>query len=244
MKPYIILGLFLPFFLGLNGCKDKEVICPTTANTASTIEIMPLGDSRVEGADSHESYRYELWKRLVQNNWDFDFIGSRMDERNYEQVSSLRFDCHHASEGGATTTTVLEILRNEPVDQTPEVALLGIGGNDLLEKRSAAETLANLETIFAELRQLNPNIVIFVEQIAPGLSSIMTPEVTSRFTAYNSGVDSLASSLNTSNSPIIAIDMAAEWTDSYMADDVHYNAAGAKVVSDRYYAAIDAHIPR
>ena len=244
MKNLFSLGLFVAMLLSLNACKDEAVSCPTPTPTASTIEVITLGDSRVDGAESYESYRYDLWKNLVQNNWDFDLIGSRMDERSYEQFNSLSFDCQHSSEGGATTTTVLEIIRNEPVEQTPEVALLGIGGNDLLGESSAAETLANLEIIFSELRSLNPKVIIFVEQIAPGRSDIMTADLTTRFNSYNSGIDSLATALSTTDSPIISIDMAAAWSDSYMADEVHYNAAGAKIVADRYYAAMDANIPR
>ena len=38
---------------------------------------MSLGSSRVEGErPNFESYRYELWKKLIDNNFTFDFIGT------------------------------------------------------------------------------------------------------------------------------------------------------------------------
>ncbi len=241
MNMKTIATLFLAFIcsFGLTSCDEKDD-CENLPTTASTIEILTLGDSRVEGATPEfESYRYELWKNLVTNNWDFDLIGSRLDAGSYEQLNGLCFDNEHEGTGGATTADNLDILQNVTFSQVPEVALVGIGGNDLTGGVPVETVTTNLGLIIDELRGLNPNIIIFVEQIAPGLSSFMTPELTTAFTDYNTEVAALADAKNTTDSPVISIDMAAGWSDDYMADDVHYNTSGAKIVADRYYAAMD-----
>ena len=228
--------------LGLSSCKDSDE-CENLPSTANTIEILTLGDSRVEGATpDFESYRYELWKNLVDNNWDFDFIGTRIDGGEYETVNGLCFDNEHEGTGGATTIDNLETLQSVTFDQTPEVALIGIGGNDLVAGNPVGTVIDNLSQIIAELRGLNQDIIIFVEQIAPGMSSFMNSDLTDSFEQYHTEVAAMASTLNTPNSPLIAIDMADGWSDDYLADDVHYNMAGAKVVADRYYAAMDSAI--
>mgnify|MGYP001549050893 CR=1 FL=1 len=236
-----IAALFLAFIycLGLSSCGENDD-CENLSSTASTIEILTLGDSRVEGATPEfESYRYELWKNLVNNNWDFDLMGSRIDAGSYEKLNGLCFDNEHEGTGGATTSDNLDILQSVTFSQVPEVALVGIGGNDLTGGVPVETVATNLGLIIDELRSLNPNIIIFVEQIAPGLSSFMTPGLTTSFNDYNTEVMALATSKNTTDSPVISIDMAAGWSDDYMADDVHYNSSGAKIVADRYYAAMD-----
>jgi lysophospholipase L1-like esterase len=39
----------------------------------------------------------------------------------------------------------------------------------------------------------------------------------------------------TSFSKVITMDMAAGFNDSYLADDVHYNGAGAAFIANRYF---------
>ncbi len=246
MKTLHVTLLVLFFGMVAVGCKEKDD-CPPHATTAATIEILPLGDSRVDGdPGNYPSYRYELWKNLVEGQWDTDFIGTRTDVGEYNRVEGRCFDNEHEGTGGATTTDILMTLRSVQFEKTPEVALVGIGGNDLLDggATDATPVVSRVGEIIGELRRLNPNMVIFVEQIAPGMSSIMTTELTNVFNDFNNQVGVLADSLNSTASPVIKIDMAAGWTDSYLADDVHYNDAGAKIIADRYYLAIQQNVQR
>ncbi len=51
---------------------------------------MPLGASKVKGArPNFESYLYNLWKKLVDGAWDFDFIGTMTDPASYPEPSGL-----------------------------------------------------------------------------------------------------------------------------------------------------------
>ncbi|MEL6181364.1 MAG: SGNH/GDSL hydrolase family protein, partial [Myxococcota bacterium] len=170
------------------GCGDETDDCPEFEATEATIEVMPIGDSRVEGArPEFESYRYELWKNLKQDNWDVDFIGARFDPASYPEFGGTCFDNEHEGTGGAQTPDILDTLNRETYPRPPEVALLGIGGNDLLNStgRPVEEVVSNVESIIARLRELNPNVIILMEQIAPGKSDFMSEEQTNRFDTYN-----------------------------------------------------------
>ena len=234
--------------LALYSCKDEIVTCEgeEVTFTEATIEVLTLGDSRVEGLRSEfESYRFNLWKRLIENNWDVDFIGTRQDPGVYPLVQNRCFDADHEGLGGETTVGLIETLKNKTFSKMPEVVLVGIGGNDLADAGATAEaTLNNLEEIIDLIQGLNPNAVILIEQIAPGKTEFMTAEITEGFLAYNAGIPAIATAKTTSNSKVIVIDMAAGFNDGLLADDVHYNEAGAQFVADRYYAAFEAHVTR
>lgn len=225
-------------------CK-KEDPGITPASTPSTLEILTLGDSRVEGGGSHESYRYEFFKNLVEGNWDFDFIGNNTEERTFPAVNGRSFDRDHQGRGGEVTAGILNTLQNETFEKAPEIALVGIGGNDLVDLRlPVADVISNYRQIIAQLRTLNPNVIILIEQIAPGRSDFMTSALTTEFNNFNSEIATIGNELTTTASPVVVVNMFSGWSDDYMADEVHYNQAGAKIVADRYFQALQANVTR
>ncbi|MEM8861348.1 MAG: GDSL-type esterase/lipase family protein, partial [Chloroflexota bacterium] len=207
-------------------------------------KILPLGDSRVQGSrPEYESYRYELWKNLIDNGWSFDFVGQRTDGASYDDYLGQPFDTDHEGTSGATTTDILNTLsayQNNPNSPSFDVVLLGIGGNDLIQFADAADVFDRINQIIDELQTLNPNVVIFVEQIAPGLSILTPPNLMDQYEAYNADIATLATAQTDGSSTVIVIDMTDGWSDAYLADPVHYNAAGAKFIADKYDAALEA----
>ncbi|MEL6590707.1 MAG: SGNH/GDSL hydrolase family protein, partial [Bacteroidota bacterium] len=222
----------------------QEDICAPQSASDSAIVLLPLGDSRVEGGSPEfESYRYELWKLLTQNAWETDFVGSRQDENKYEDVNQQCFDNEHEGTGGAQTPDILNTLQRLNLEKEPDVVLLGIGGNDLTEGGAeVSEVIDNIQQIIIALRARNESVVILLEQIAPGRSDFMTADLQSSFEQFNQQVAGLADLQN--NSKIVVINMAQDWKDDYMADEVHYNQAGAEVVAQRYFQAIKEYVER
>ncbi|GAA4274234.1 GDSL-type esterase/lipase family protein [Aquimarina gracilis] len=230
--------------LSILSCSSDDTTTPPPSS-GNDLKILTLGDSRVQGArPEFESYRYELWKNLVTNEWKFDFIGPLIDEASYPEFMSMSFDKDHAGVGGFTTQDVLENITAALSTGTPDVVLLGIGGNDLLGNASVSNTITNINQIIDLLQSNNSNVTIFLEQIAPGRSNIMTTEVTTTFNEFNSSIANVGTQQTDATSRVIVVNMSTDWTDDYMADDVHYNEAGAKVVADRYYEAISQHIEK
>ncbi len=229
------------FLTTIISCNEDEggsdsIVSPDFSGTNT---ILPLGDSRVEGArPEYESYRYELWKNLVRDNKTFDFVGGRADDSNYSAFQGKTFDTDHQGTGGATSSDILNELDAVLANGAPNYVLLGIGGNDLLDNVAVSNIVSNINQIIDKFQAKNPNITILLEQIAPGRSDIMTAELTNIFNQFNEEIPNIANQQTNNTSSVIAINMATGWSDSYMPDDVHYNEAGAKVIADKYYAVL------
>lgn len=227
-------------------CKDgPEIDCPSREATAASLRILPLGDSRVEGArPEYESYRFELWKLMVDNQWDIDFIGTREDRSEYPRFQNECFDRDHEGTGGATTSDILVTLSNTDVAAKADIVLMGIGGNDLLSDVQPEVVIENIQEIIALLQAAHDSVTILVEQIAPGKSSLFTPSLQEIFDEFNKEVASLPATYSTSQSKVIVVDMATGWQEDWLADEVHYNEKGAKVVADTYFEALRNYVQK
>lgn len=229
---------FAVLLLFVLGCKKDDTNKP---QSNSINKILPLGASRVEGGrPEYESFRYELWKDLKENNWIFDFIGTQTDDAAYPTFNSNTFDQDHEGRGGWTSGEILNGL-NDWLNQTgsPDIVLLSSpGGNDALQAMPYDQAVGNINAIIDVLQADNPNIIIIIEQMAPGRSDIMTPELTSFFEQMQSEVLNIAATQTTTSSQVIAIDMFTGFNDGLLADDVHYNQAGAEFITDKYYQVL------
>ncbi len=234
---FLLIALLIATYAGCEE-QEKQPFQPAPDTKRS---ILPLGDSRVEGArPNFESYRYELWKNLVENDWEFDFVGTRRDGADYPEFLGQSFDVDHEGTGGATTEDIIATISKViNVENAPDIVLLGIGGNDLIEgSKNVDHTLANINQIIDILQSQNDSVAIFLEQIAPGRSDFMTPAVQSAFDEFNRLIPDIATQQSSNTSQVVVVDMASGWNDDYMADEVHYNVQGAREVSDRYYTAM------
>ncbi len=204
-------------------------------------KILCLGDSRVEGSDTYDSYRYEFWKNLIDCDWNFDLVGTEVDPILYPTYQNNIFDSNHQGIGGHTTYDVLIELPYVLSDiGIVDIVLICIGGNDALNEGSSSipGAIENISLIVELIQSNNPQVLILIEQIAPGLTSIMTADLIQALYLLNTGIEQIADEQTTINSNIIEVDMSYEWQDSYLADDVHYNSTGAEIVANRYCDAL------
>ncbi|MEM1320162.1 MAG: GDSL-type esterase/lipase family protein [Bacteroidota bacterium] len=234
MKSIFASLLFLLVFTACDDDSGAPVI-------EGELKIMPLGDSRVEGGrPDHESYRYALWKEMVEEGWSMDFVGTRRDGAGYPDYLDQGFDRDHEGTGGAVTADILETVNKITAAAAPDVVLLGIGGNDLLQGLSVDQAIDNVDQIIGVLQGLNDSVTILVEQIPPGRSDIMDASRRTNFEEYNSRIPGLTASRTTASSIVIAVDMSLGWQDTFLADPVHYNEIGAELVANRYFKVMDA----
>ena len=70
----------------------------------------------------------------------------------------------------------------------------------------------------------------------------MTSSLTNKLNDFNAQIVSIANSLTTNTSKVIALDMNTNFNESYLADDVHYNEAGAKFIADIYFNGIQSEL--
>lgn len=76
--------------------------------------------------------------------------------------------------------------------------------------------------------------------MAPAHSDTMDATLTSYISGYHEDILTIATEKTTENSQVIPLDMFTGFTDSLLADDVHYNSAGAQFIADRYYSVLSA----
>lgn len=236
----LALGLFM-LFPSCSSDNDGEMPNDMTPST-SINKIMPLGASRVAGArPEYESYRYELWKLLVDSGLEFDFIGTENDDADYSQYAGLSFDRDHEGRGGITSGGIraeIDLWLNEA--GAPDVVLFSSpGGNDDLSEVTYDEVIANINAIVDAIQSVNPKATIIIERTAPPRSDGLTPEFLTNYNRILEDVVTIASEQTTSTSRVLTVDMATGFNDSFLADDVHYSEAGAAFIANRYYEVLE-----
>ena len=167
----------------------------------------------------------------------FDFVGTQNDLASYPDYNGQRFDADHEGRGGWTSGQILSEI-NDWLDQidTPDIVLFSSpGGNDALEGLSYDAAVEHVNAIIDAIQASNPNVTIIIEQMAPAHSDQMTPQLSTYFTRMQQDVLSIASEQSTPSSKVLPVDMATGFNDSFLADDVHYNEAGARFIADHYY---------
>lgn len=226
-----LLAIATLAFVFLTACQKKNL--PASPAT----KILPLGASRVQGdPPNYHSYRYKLWKKLVENGWSVDFVGSQIDPKSYALVDNEEFDPHHEGHSGYTSGQLLDELDDwmAGVD-TPDIVLFSSpGGNDALDLLPYDDAVDNIVAIVQKLQVYNPNVTVVIEKMAPG-NAIAMLVLDDYYTRIQSDMDSLVNYLNTPTSNVVSIDMATGFDADLLADPVHYNQQGASFISARYY---------
>ena len=146
-------------------------------------------------------------------------------------------DNEHEGRGGWTAAQINANIDAwlKSVGDVDIVLFSSPGGNDALNGADFSGIVENINAIIDKIQAHNPNITIIIEQLAPGKSSFMTDEYTLLFAQMKTVIAQIASIQTTTTSMVIAADMATGFTDDLLADDIHYNKAGAEFIAARYY---------
>jgi len=245
-----LIALFLSS-LGFYSCEDDENSNPQ-ARLVPYVEvekpyqtkIMSLGASRVQGArPNFESFRYELWKELIANSKSFEFVGTQLDTAKYNSFMGSLFDRDHEGRGGYTSAQILLGINNwlRLLPDTPNVVLFSSpGANDILIGLDYNQALFNINKIIDTIQHYNPKVTIVMEQLSPGLSTFMSTRQSNELSQMQQDVYSIANVKTTSSSRVIPVDMYTGFSDSLLADNVHYNVEGAKFIARRYFTVLDS----
>jgi lysophospholipase L1-like esterase len=194
---------------------------------------MLLGDSITQSNATHYSYRYYLWKKLLDSGINFDFVGGMTNNNggnpHWPDYLGQKFDPDHQAHWGLRADQVFDRLKHQ--NHRPSMALIHLGTNDEIQSQSTASTKNDLKNIVANLRNKNPKVIIFLAKIIP-YRSILNP-------ALNNSLASLVAELNTPNSPVILVDQNSGFnvnTDTF--DRIHPSDSGERKMADRWYGAI------
>ena len=209
-----------------------------SSGSEAALRILPVGDSITEAETSTNSYRRALWGRLQNAGVEADFVGSQQD--NYGgPPPNPDFDVDHEGHWGQRADWVLARIGQDiewgSQVAIPDVALVHVGTNDVWQGQSVASTVADLQSIVAQLQSINPSIVVLLAQLIPHAE----PGVDQAITALNAEIATYAPGWSTATSSVIVVDQNSGFdvsTETY--DGVHPNAAGEDRMAARWFAAL------
>lgn len=207
-----------------------------TGAATATVTILPLGDSITHGGDgdgglSYPTYRAWLYQDLRTLGYDIDLVGS-LDKPDAPAGSDPDNEGHAAYTSRQVLDELPSWLETYP---PPQVALVHLGTNDVLEGVPATRTVADLTSIIGVLRARNPSMTILVAQIIP----TSVGSTNTAIEALNREISGLAA-LATVQSPVVVVDQYSGYDGD--ADNqeggVHPLTSGEKKMAARWEGAL------
>jgi lysophospholipase L1-like esterase len=208
---------------------------PTTTLPAPppSVKIMPLGDSITQANREHNSYRRPLWKSLVAEGFDVDFVGSQRDN-HLGPPPDPDFDLDHEGHWGWTADEVLAEIPGWAAAHRPDVVLLQLGTNDVLRGQSLTQTAEELIGIVEALRVANPRVSVLLARLTP----LDGPENV-RIASFNQLVPGLVARLHTPGSQVIEVDQfTAIDPVADTVDGLHPSASGEARIAERWLESL------
>ena len=218
---------------------------------------MPFGDSITEIV----CWRGLLWTKLQEAGFtNIDFVGSGTKE-NPAGCSTEMYDKDNEGHSGflaidiANKKQLVGWLQKNPAD----IITMHLGTNDIGAQHATADILTAFTTLIKVMRDSNPNMKIIVSasigivlylgsthagEIRTNISQVakIIPATASYYQtgikALNEAIPSWATSLNTTQSPILVVDQNTGMTSADERDGLHPNAAGDAKMAAVWYPAI------
>lgn len=223
-----------------------------------TIRVMPIGDSLTEGGGvgGHVSYRADLYRRLVEEGYSVDFVGSQKDavsgvpDPDNEGHGGFTIGpdtnklCRGATDGTAScnemTFNVSDHVNEWLAAAKPDVVLLLIGVNDnftdpvapgssgIVRTQSPEDAPAKLAGLVSKIRAKAPDAVVIAASLIPTQLDATWPAVPQ----LRSKGESLAA---LSDGRVRFADLASvvlDPQDYAEGDQLHLSATGAAKVAE------------
>ena len=209
---------------------------PGTARAATTVRVMPLGDS-ITGSPG--CWRQLLWSRLQSNGYTgVDFVGTLNDSTSCGTV----YDGDNEGHGGFLATNILSqnLLPGWLSSSNPDVVMVQLATNDVWSNIPADTILTTFSGLVDQMRTQNPKMRIVVAQILP-MNPSGCSDCAQRVITLNNAIPAWAAGKSTAASPITVVDT---WTGFNTATDtgdgVHPNDAGNQKLANAWYPALTA----
>ena len=218
----LIVSSALGFPVSVQGAKADE----------SLVTIMPLGDSITAAFTGHTSYRYWLWKKLVKEKFNVDFVGSQYGVIGGPPLYS-DFDQDHEGHFAYTADDLLLNVGSFVSAYRPQIILLHIGTNDIFQGHDNATTINTIGQTIDAIRRNDPNPIILLAQVIPLAGKLAQTR------DFNSRIPRLAREKSTRNSPVVVVNQWAGFDlniDTY--DGVHPNQKGEQKMANHWFGKL------
>ncbi|MGB4758946.1 MAG: SGNH/GDSL hydrolase family protein [Candidatus Saccharimonadales bacterium] len=220
----------------VNASGGRYVLFAQPTPTAP-IKLMPLGDSITLGWNYYPGtslpapggYRTLLWQKLVQQDGkNIDFVGTlssgppELSDKNHEGHSGERIDQIRAS------------IDTYLASAQPDVVLLTIGTNDVLQNYSISAAPARLQDLVDRIctTRLNTRIVVSTIPPRPGLDS--------RVNTYNAAIPGVVTASQNKGCKTTYFNMNSYMVSSDLAssDNTHPTMAGYDKMAEAWYPVV------
>jgi len=218
---------------------------------ADPVRIVCIGDSITQGrkgggaAKPTQSWRYPLWKLLVDAKAKVDFVGSLSEgfdgSPDWPDHKGMKFDREHEGHWGWTTRGIREKLPEWIKGYTPDVALILLGTNDNGQKLTLDDSAQEMSMIIDILRAKNPKVTVLLG--TPFQHGGPFPEMKIRY-------EKLAKEKSTAASPVIPVDTSKGFVEKPDAPDtdtvdwVHPNPQGDAKLAGFWFDALQPVLKR
>ncbi len=210
-------------------------------------KIMPLGDSLTQSQNDLFSYRYWLWKMLLDQGVEFDLVGTLIDNGingypPWPNHQGQAFDQHHEGHSGLRTEEIAAQVSGWMAGYVPDVVLLIAGTNDALQGRDPPVVIGNLKAIIGHLRARNSQVSVFLAKLPPVHASI-TWQGTPVNTAIGMINDLIAEipndpALAGARITIVDLNTGFDFATEGRSDGIHPNEAGEQKIAARFFEAL------
>lgn len=234
---FLIASIVTVFFL-LNPCD-------TYSNSMQeVIKIAPYGNSITQGANNRPTYRYPLWKKLIDKNVSFDFVGSMNTnfggDPSRPNYKGKVFDKEHEGHWGWRADEILSKMNAWLTQYTPDMVLFHIGTNDCIQGQNNSTTQNEITQIITNLRNDNPKVVIFLATLIPCNASANASNLVKDL---NTKIKAMSSQLSTQASPVILVDQFTGIDASKdLYDGIHPGETGEEKMAQKWFNAIDTYL--
>jgi len=208
---------------------------------ASPLKILTLGDSITygvigNGGTESGGYRTELWNLFAADNFLVDFIGPRASGPSH-------IDRDNAGMRGWRTDQILNGRSTEPevgdIDDwlnadTPDLVLLKIGTNDILQDYQLNTAPDRLSSIIDKITNKAPNAQILVSSILP----INRTQDLEQVKTYNSFIPGIVNSKASEGKKISFVNMFDKLTMNDLPDQIHPSLDGYVKMGNAWYEAL------
>ncbi len=245
----LLVALIAAAGLGACGGGDDDPVSGPSAGATATrvtscggeggaLRIMPLGDSITEAKSGYDSYRRPLWQSLAAAGCSVDFVGSKTGVSQGSRDSGSTappnpdFDQDHEAYWDYQTNEVQALASAKVAAAQPDIVLIHLGTNDVLDGQSAVAVAAEIGGVIDAIRASKADTYIVLAKVIPAARN---PAATA---ALNQQIDAIAASRNQGNSPVQVVNPAAGYSLSNNYDGVHPNPAGEAKIAAQFGAAI------
>lgn len=212
---------------------------PVEVSNLAPLRILPLGDSITQGDASYQSYRYPLWKKLVDRSANVDLVGSIDTNYNgnpqWPDYMGKQFDRDHEGHWGWKVEEVIDKVDGWLASYTPDIVLMHLGTNDMFRDDDIDETVVELKELVTHLRAANPRVIVFVAE--PILANYKVQSLA----LLRDAIAVSMPGFSTDASPLFLVDQGAGFSvELNTHDGVHPNASGEELMAQKWIDAMIA----